>query len=69
MKQCYCYRIDFGYMNVVGEVYKRYQYVAAENAMCAAIKAFQDLEEKQKRLAWRGFMVYKIEMREYMQNA
>ena len=67
MKQCYCYRIDFGYMNVVGEVYKRYQYVSAENVMCACIKVFEDLEEKQNRLAWRGFMVYKIELREDMQ--
>lgn len=68
MKQCYCYRIDFGYMNVVGQVYKRYQYVAAENAMCACVKAFADLEEKQKRLAWNGFMIYKIELREEMQR-
>jgi hypothetical protein len=55
-------------MNVIGEIYKRYQYVAAENVMSAAIKAFQDLEEKAKRFAWRGFIVYKIEMREDMQN-
>lgn len=68
MKQCYCYRIDFGYMNVIGEIYKRYQYVAAENVMCACVKVFSDLEEKQKRYAWRGFMVYKIEMREDTQN-
>ena len=68
MKQSYCFRIDFGYMNVIGEIYKRYQYVAAENVMSAAIKAFQDLEEKAKRFAWRGFIVYKIEMREDMQN-
>lgn len=68
MKQSYCFRIDFGYMNVIGEIYKRYQYVSAENVMCACIKAFADLEEKQKRLSWRGFMVYKIEMREDMQR-
>ena len=68
MKQSYCFRIDFGYMNVIGEIYKRYQYVSAENVMCACIQAFADLEEKQKRLSWRGFMVYKIEMREDMQR-
>ena len=25
--------------------------------------------QKQKRLAWRGFMIYKIELREDIQNA
>ena len=43
VKQCYCYRIDFGYMNAVGEVYKRYQYVAAENVIGYGVSAWKEV--------------------------